>query len=80
MKEKPQNTPNGRFWLFLALLSMASLFSLIIGLPIVASVNGADIDFRQGFAVMGQIVCIGVPCVILSVAFVLFADWLNSPS
>ena len=79
MKEKQQNPSNGRFWLAVAIIALAALFALIVGLPVVASVNGADIDFRRGFEVAGQIVCIGVPIVILAAAFTLFVDWVNFP-
>lgn len=76
---KPEPDNSGRFWLAVAVIALAALFALIVGLPIVASVNGAQLDFRRGFEVAGQIVCIGVPIVILAAAFTLFADWINRP-
>ena len=79
MKEKPNKT-NGGLVAFLVLIVVASASILLVIGPTVAMIDGVSLDPGEGFKMVGIAVCLLVPAAIVSLAWTLFADWINRPS
>ena len=77
MKEKPKT--NAALVPFLVLIVIAAFFILLVLGPAVAMVDGVDLNPGEGFKMVGIAVCLLVPAVIVSLAWTLFADWINRP-
>ena len=78
MKEKPKT--NGGLIAFLVLIVVVSFVILLVIGPAVAMIDGVSLDPGEGFKMVGIAVCLLVPATIVSLAWTLFADWINRPS
>ena len=78
MKEK-QKTNAGLIAFLVLIVIVCFIILLVIG-PAVAMIDGVDLNPGEGFKMVGIAVCLLVPAAIVSLAWTLFADWINRPS